>query len=562
MASFSNDRVSGSALLIPSTAAPTIFGPIGEIDINSNRFLHAFGTNNTFIGTTSGNYTLTGTDSAAVGLNTLVALTLGSNNSALGSGALSLVTSGANNIGIGKLAGSTYTTESNNIAIGNIGSVADSGVMRFGTAGTHTQAFMAGVIGVTVASPTSVVIDSVTGQLGVAAGGGSPIETITGNDGLPETPSAGNFNILTANATVKFLGTAATETLDFGITNLILGSNATGITTAIRNVGIGYQALNSITSGGSNIAVGYQAARNITQSSGCIAIGDVALSSETTGLQNIAIGSAALSLSNGSSYNIAVGFSTLGQNVTGINNTIIGHGGASNLTGSNNTALGFDALQNVVTGTYNIAIGYTASFAHTLASSNNITLNSVGVVADNNTLRIGQATGAGIRELNRAFICGIDGVNVGSVAKVVTMASDQLGTASIVAGAGISVTPGANTITIANTSTGLAWSVITANQTAAVNNGYFCNKAGTLTLALPASSAVGDVIEVANINTATGTQITQAAGQQIFIGNTNTTSGAGGSLTSSATGDTLKLVCRTANTVWQVISMIGNWSIV
>ena len=41
------------------------------------------------------------------------------------------------------------------------------------------------------------------------------------------------------------------------------------------------------------------------------------------------------------------------------------------------------------------------------------------------------------------------------------------------------------------------WTTINANQTAAVGQGYFCNKAGTLTLALPATSAVGDVIEVA-----------------------------------------------------------------
>jgi len=108
----------------------------------------------------------------------------------------------------------------------------------------------------------------------------------------------------------------------------------------------------------------------------------------------------------------------------------------------------------------------------------------------------------------------------------------------------------------------VTWSVISANQTAVVNNGYFCNKAGTLALALPTTSAVGDIIEVANENTATGTQFTQASGQQILIGNTNTTSGATGTLTSSAVGDTLKLVCKTANTVWRVTSGWGNWTVV
>lgn len=121
--------------------------------------------------------------------------------------------------------------------------------------------------------------------------------------------------------------------------------------------------------------------------------------------------------------------------------------------------------------------------------------------------------------------------------------------------------PGTSTLTISTSGGGgFTWSVITANQTAAVNNGYFCNKAGTLALALPAASAVGDVIEVANINTATGVQFTQAANQQIFFSTTSTTLGAAGTLTSSALGDTLKIVCRTANLVWWVTSGIGNWT--
>ncbi len=123
-------------------------------------------------------------------------------------------------------------------------------------------------------------------------------------------------------------------------------------------------------------------------------------------------------------------------------------------------------------------------------------------------------------------------------------------------------TAGAGT-TITFNATGFAsfsWSVITANQTAAVNHGYFCNKAGTLVLALPAVSAVGDTIEVSNINAATGTQFTQAAGQQIFISNTSTTIGATGTLTSSLVGDSLRIVCRVANLTWQTVSMVGSWT--
>ncbi len=123
--------------------------------------------------------------------------------------------------------------------------------------------------------------------------------------------------------------------------------------------------------------------------------------------------------------------------------------------------------------------------------------------------------------------------------------------------------PGTSTLTITSSATpGTTWSIITIDQTAAVNSGYFCNKAGTLLLALPAVSATGDIIEVVNKNTALGIQFTQAAGQQIQLGNSSTTLGAAGTLTSSDVGDTLKLVCYTPNTIWSVVSAIGNWSVV
>lgn len=106
----------------------------------------------------------------------------------------------------------------------------------------------------------------------------------------------------------------------------------------------------------------------------------------------------------------------------------------------------------------------------------------------------------------------------------------------------------------------MTWSVITADQAAVVNNGYICNKATTLALALPASGAIGDRIRVTGINTALGWQITQAANQQIFFGTSSTTLGATGTLTSSAIRDSVEIVCVVAgaSTVWNVISSIGN----
>jgi hypothetical protein len=109
-----------------------------------------------------------------------------------------------------------------------------------------------------------------------------------------------------------------------------------------------------------------------------------------------------------------------------------------------------------------------------------------------------------------------------------------------------------------------AWTVITIDQTAVVNNGYIANKAGTLALLLPATAAIGDIIRVTGINTATGWQITQAANQQIFFGTSSTTLGATGTLTSFAIRDSVEMVCVVAgaSTIWNIISSIGNPSIV
>ena len=108
---------------------------------------------------------------------------------------------------------------------------------------------------------------------------------------------------------------------------------------------------------------------------------------------------------------------------------------------------------------------------------------------------------------------------------------------------------------------GLTWSNISASQTLAVANGYFCSSGGALSLALPATSAVGKIIEVVLIGSTSFT-ITQSAGQQIIIGNRQSTAGARGSIASTQQGDAIKLVCQTANLTWVATSSMGNLTVV
>ncbi len=140
----------------------------GNIMKGSNRFIHNYGTNNTFIGVAAGNFTTSGSGfNSALGASALTANTTGTNNTALGYNALNGCTTGSNNIAIGSGAGTLLTTGSGNIYISNSGGTAsESNSIRIGTSGTQSTCFIQGIRGVSLAlSGLAVVIDT-NGQLG------------------------------------------------------------------------------------------------------------------------------------------------------------------------------------------------------------------------------------------------------------------------------------------------------------------------------------------------------------------------------------------------------------
>lgn len=110
---------------------------------------------------------------------------------------------------------------------------------------------------------------------------------------------------------------------------------------------------------------------------------------------------------------------------------------------------------------------------------------------------------------------------------------------------------------VATTSFGFTWNEVTGTSSnMAVSNGYIANNAGLVTLTLPATAAVGDVVRVAGKGAGLWS-IAQNAGQLINYGSAVTTTGVGGSLAASARYDTVELLCITANTTWEVLSGIG-----
>lgn len=133
--------------------------------------------------------------------------------------------------------------------------------------------------------------------------------------------------------------------------------------------------------------------------------------------------------------------------------------------------------------------------------------------------------------------------------------------ANLTAGTGISITNGANSISIATVGSGITWSEETGATVAlAANHGYIMNRGAGVTGTLPAVVAVGEVIAIVGKG-AGGWAIAQNAGQTIHFGNTDTTTGAAGGLSAMAQYDCVEIVCTTANTDFVVRSVIGNLAV-
>lgn len=135
--------------------------------------------------------------------------------------------------------------------------------------------------------------------------------------------------------------------------------------------------------------------------------------------------------------------------------------------------------------------------------------------------------------------------------------------ATLTAGSGVSITNAAGSVTIASLGGGTTWKLISANQTLVAGESYLVDTSGgAITLALPAIAVIGDYFRVYNLSGANQVTISQGAGQQVRIASSLTTSGVGGSLTTTSAGDSLEIVCSVANNNFNVVSLIGNITVV
>lgn len=134
--------------------------------------------------------------------------------------------------------------------------------------------------------------------------------------------------------------------------------------------------------------------------------------------------------------------------------------------------------------------------------------------------------------------------------------------ATLTPATGISIINGVGTISIASNGANPWVDQTTSTVTMAVNTGYTSDAGASLiTFTLPATSAIGDWVEI-NGKGSGGWTIAQATGQLIHVGNLASTSGASGSVASTNQFDCIRLRCLTANTIWTVVSGVGNFTVV
>lgn len=213
--------------------------------------------------------------------------------------------------------------------------------------------------------------------------------------------------------------------------------------------------------------------------------------------------------------------------INAVNTTLSGQTGTGSFAGSTSPVFVTPALGTPASGTLTSCTGLpVAGIATGTFSAVHVTT-SAGVSAFSSTMTNGQ-------------------IIIGS-----TGATPTAGT--ITAGAGVSVTNGAGTITIASVGGGVTWTDVTGtSQAMAINNGYIADNGSLVTLTLPASAALGSVINVMGLG-AGGWLIAQNSGQLIRLGSSVTTTGVGGSLASSNRYDSLVIVCVITDTTWSVL---------
>lgn len=379
------------------------------------------------------------------------------------------------------------------------------------------------------------------------------LKTLTGNSGGAISPSSNNINTVgTGSITIAGAGSTLTTQLT-GLTNHSVQVGAGTATLTQLAVGTNGQVLIGATAADPAFATLTSSDSSITFTTGANTLSLQVAGGTTVGKTITGNSGGAISPTAGNwntlgtgSITIAGSGSTLTTQLTGLtaNSVLYGLGTATvGLLASGTTGqvlqTNTGAAPTYSTATYpstttvsQILYSSATNVVSGLATANSASLvtNSTGVPVFSSTMTNGQ-------------------VIIGSTGATPTAAT-------LTAGAGVTITNAAGSITIASSTGGFTWSDTSGTVTASVENGYFITT--TCTSTLPAAPTEGDtvkyIVDTTNLLTITGN-----TGQKIRLG--TTLSAAAGTCVNTQRGDSITLVYRTTGTTWFAESSVGGWNI-
>lgn len=312
-----NFTIDAGNLLLPTTSST-----VGQIQVNTVRAFHKYGTANNFVGGNAGNFTLTvgsATNNNGFGDTSLASLTTGNTNCCVGSASGNKLTTGSNNVAVGHAAlwngtGSTQnvaigqtalqdasvgnqnvavgynalgaqplsyniaigagagfsygsTTESSNIVIGNSGVNGENNVIRLGTTGTgNGQQNLCYIAG-------AVTFGNSTATETHALANGAGVKTVT----LGSTNTTSATTVQSGSGALNITATNGALTINSGTGALGISTDASATTVsfatggAVKTVTLGSTNSTSTTtvqSGTGGVSITTAANANITLSPG------------------------------------------------------------------------------------------------------------------------------------------------------------------------------------------------------------------------------------------------------------------------------------------------------
>jgi hypothetical protein len=314
----------------------------GETQTLTNKTL----TNPTLTTPTLGAATATTINGLAISQVVSGTLTIANNKTLTCNNTLTFSGTDASTVGFG--AGGTVVYTTNNLSVfgsttsaqlrGVLSDETGVGVAVFGTSPTFTTSVLTGSTTFAVFNTTATTINAFGAATAVNIGAATGTTTVNNTLTAAKAVNLGSVvgDTITVNGTLDFAN--ADFTIRGGGANPIaIGRGGNEIATNTR---MGYNCLNSNTSGSQNTAIGYEAAKTINSGASIVAIGHQALTNGSTGQHNIAIGRAALTGMLTGGNNVGVGSNTLEGNTIGTDNVAIGYYAGAGATGSGNVLLG------------------------------------------------------------------------------------------------------------------------------------------------------------------------------------------------------------------------------